>query len=66
MLYGAALIGLKEFIDNDFKEPLKLIVETPYTDPKIGVPEDRVYMATYGYTPNYEQVVFDQLKQQRS
>lgn len=62
VLYGAAVVGLKEFVDNDCKEPFQLILETPYTDPQIGVPKDRAYMVTYGHTPNYEQVVFDQLK----
>jgi hypothetical protein len=64
------LTHLKKYLDDDYpgddicdkSEPLQLMVETPYTDPKIGVPEGRWYMATYGKTPNYEQVIFDQLK----
>jgi hypothetical protein len=39
-----------------------MIVETPYYDPSRNVTEDRVYTATYGKTPNYEQVILDQLK----
>lgn len=65
----AKLEQLRKFLDDSFPgddicdktQPLQLIVESPY-DPGTGVPEDRAYLATYGKTPDYEQVIFDELK----
>jgi hypothetical protein len=64
IVYVAAVHQLKEFVvDRDCKgEPLQLMVSSAYTDPVIDKPEDRMYLATYGKTPDYEQVVFEQLK----
>jgi hypothetical protein len=63
VIYNSGIHQLKDFVDRDCKgEPLQLIVGSPYQGEDKELIEDRVYLATYGKTPAYEQVVFDQLK----
>jgi len=60
-IYAIDIELLKKFVDKDcVGEPLEIIVESPYHDGKVT--EDRFYMASFPETPDYEQVVFDQLK----
>ncbi|MGB7955579.1 MAG: hypothetical protein WCF23_16510 [Candidatus Nitrosopolaris sp.] len=61
-IYNLAIRQFQDFVNRDCGgEPLKMIVESPYHDGG-KITEDRVYTATYGHTPDYEQVIFDQLK----
>jgi hypothetical protein len=65
ILYLANIHALKEFlIDRDYKgEKPRIMVESPYTPPETGIPEDRVYLA-YNI-PEYHQEMLDMLKKQQ-
>jgi hypothetical protein len=65
ILYLANIHALKEFlIDRDCKgEKPRLMVESPYTPPETGIPEDRVYLP-YNI-PEYHQEMLDMLKKQQ-
>jgi hypothetical protein len=61
----ANIHALNEFLINGKCEGQKprLIVESPYTDPKTGLIEDRIYMP-YN-EPKYHQHMLDMLKKQQ-
>jgi hypothetical protein len=64
-LYMANIHALKVFlIDRNCEgEKPRLIVESAYTDAKIGIPEDRIYLP-YN-EPKYHQDMLDMLKKQQ-
>jgi hypothetical protein len=65
IIYMANIHQLKEFlIDRNCEgQKPRLIVESPYTDPKTGLTEDRIYMP-YN-EPKYHQHMLDMLKKQQ-
>jgi hypothetical protein len=65
MIYMANIHALNEFLIDGNCEGQKprLIVESPYTDPKTGLIEDRIYMP-YN-EPKYHQHMLDMLKKQQ-
>ena len=65
MIYMANIHALNEFLIDESYEGQKprLIVESPYTDPKTGLIEDRIYMP-YN-EPAYHQHMLDMLKKQQ-
>jgi hypothetical protein len=65
MIYMANIYQLKEFlIDRNCEgQKPRLMVESPYSDPKTGLIEDRIYMP-YN-EPTYHQHILDMLKKQQ-
>lgn len=64
LIYAVNVRHLKDFlIDRNGKgEKPDLIVESPYTDPRTGLIEDRGYMPN---EPKYNQEILDMLKKQQ-
>ena len=65
ILYLANIHALRTFlVDRDCQgEKPRLMVESPYTPPETGIPEDRIYLP-YN-EPKYHQDMLDMLKKQQ-